>query len=269
MTTSITLADALGELQALRNHVYHWNRGGSDLAALKRADEFLAAALASTPQTVNVGGTMLPVIAVRIGPSAPAQPVATTPLSGMAEAWRLSADDCGACGRVHEAYTLRGCADDLERSLSAQAAPKVPVCASDAFWTMADDGLPAHGQLVLCELDDETSSNLGINFGFSVETWDDLNTLAGVVRWLPLNRMPETSKDQAVLDRLAAAPQPPAPSEQRNLPNPGSPEASAMIDSLLAEYHYPANPKNAARAGYEAARRMLQDGIRSTGGEQS
>lgn len=41
------------------------------------------------------------------------------------------------------------------------------------------------------------------------------------------------------------------------LPNPGSPEASAMIDALLDECHYPANPKNAARAGYEAARRML------------
>jgi hypothetical protein len=30
-----------------------------------------------------------------------------------------------------------------------------------------------------------------------------------------------------------------------------------MIDSLLAEYNYPANTKNAARAGYEAARRLL------------
>lgn len=51
---------------------------------------------------------------------------------------------------------------------------------------------------------------------------------------------------------LAAVPQ-----VQAILPNPGSPEASAMIDSLLAEYQYPANTKNAARAGYEAARRML------------
>lgn len=41
------------------------------------------------------------------------------------------------------------------------------------------------------------------------------------------------------------------------LPRPGSPEASAMIDSLLAEYQWPSNPKNAARAGFEAARRML------------
>lgn len=49
MTTNITLADALGEFQALRNHVYYWNRGGIDSVALKRADEFLAAALASAP----------------------------------------------------------------------------------------------------------------------------------------------------------------------------------------------------------------------------
>lgn len=38
---------------------------------------------------------------------------------------------------------------------------------------------------------------------------------------------------------------------------PGSPEASAMIDSVLAEYNWPSNPKNAARAGFVAAQRML------------
>lgn len=43
----------------------------------------------------------------------------------------------------------------------------------------------------------------------------------------------------------------------RALPHPGSPEASAMMDSLLAEYQYPANSKNAARAGWEAANRWL------------
>lgn len=51
----------------------------------------------------------------------------------------------------------------------------------------------------------------------------------------------------------------PAPSEPAvpALPHPGSPEASAMLDSLLSEYGWPANPKNAARAGYEAARRLM------------
>jgi hypothetical protein len=44
----------------------------------------------------------------------------------------------------------------------------------------------------------------------------------------------------------------------RTLPHPGSPEASAMLDSLLAEYNYPANTKNAARAGWEAAERWLR-----------
>jgi hypothetical protein len=43
----------------------------------------------------------------------------------------------------------------------------------------------------------------------------------------------------------------------RALPNPGSPEASAMLDSMLAEYNWPANSKNAARAGWEAANRWL------------
>lgn len=41
------------------------------------------------------------------------------------------------------------------------------------------------------------------------------------------------------------------------LPMPGSPEASAMIDTMLERYQYPANMKNAARAGYEAARALL------------
>jgi hypothetical protein len=47
------------------------------------------------------------------------------------------------------------------------------------------------------------------------------------------------------------------PAPQRAIPHPGSPEASAMIDSVLAEYGWPANTKNAARAGYVAAQRML------------
>lgn len=46
------------------------------------------------------------------------------------------------------------------------------------------------------------------------------------------------------------------------LPNPGSPEASAMMDSVLAEYNYPSNTKNAARAGYEAARRIIAVAMR-------
>lgn len=41
------------------------------------------------------------------------------------------------------------------------------------------------------------------------------------------------------------------------LPHPGSPEASAAIDSKLAEYNWPSNPKNAACAGFEAARVLL------------
>jgi hypothetical protein len=41
------------------------------------------------------------------------------------------------------------------------------------------------------------------------------------------------------------------------VPHPGSLAASNMIDTLLAEYNYPANTKNAARAGYVAAMRLL------------
>lgn len=48
------------------------------------------------------------------------------------------------------------------------------------------------------------------------------------------------------------------------LPNPGSPEASAMMDSVLAEYQWPINPKNAARAGWVAATRWLATPTAST-----
>lgn len=57
-------------------------------------------------------------------------------------------------------------------------------------------------------------------------------------------------------ERIAAA----ASMDESNgveLPAPGSEEASAAIDEVLSEYQWPANPKNAARAGFEAARRVL------------
>jgi hypothetical protein len=44
---------------------------------------------------------------------------------------------------------------------------------------------------------------------------------------------------------------------QAAVPHPGSPEASAMMDSVLAEYNWPTNTKNAARAGYVAAARLM------------
>lgn len=38
-----------------------------------------------------------------------------------------------------------------------------------------------------------------------------------------------------------------------DVPEVNTQEASALIDSVLAEYNWPSNPKNAALAGYEAA----------------
>jgi hypothetical protein len=66
--------------------------------------------------------------------------------------------------------------------------------------------------------------------------------------------------EAALATPSAASELPQAAPEARiavSLPHPGSPEASAMMDSLLAEYQHPANSKNAARAGWEAARRWL------------
>jgi len=55
----------------------------------------------------------------------------------------------------------------------------------------------------------------------------------------------------------ADAPKPDGEVATVTLPHPGSPEASAAIDSKLAEYNWPSNPKNAARAGFEAARMLI------------
>ena len=56
-----------------------------------------------------------------------------------------------------------------------------------------------------------------------------------------------------LVDALAAL----ARTAHGELPHPGSPDASAMIDAVLAEYNWPCNTKNAARAGYVAALRLL------------
>lgn len=44
---------------------------------------------------------------------------------------------------------------------------------------------------------------------------------------------------------------------RHGLPHPGSPEASAMIDSELAAHNWPTNSKNAARAGYVACMKLI------------
>ncbi len=86
-------------------------------------------------------------------------------------------------------------------------------------------------------------------------TWTD---------WYPCPMPPKIWSDGQVMNGiryewrpLYAAPVPaPHQKPEAALPRPGSPEASAMIDSVLAEYGWPANPKNAARAGFEAACRL-------------
>jgi hypothetical protein len=50
------------------------------------------------------------------------------------------------------------------------------------------------------------------------------------------------------------------------VPHPGSPEASAMIDSELAAHGWASNTKNAARAGYEACRKLMGAGIGASSG---
>lgn len=56
--------------------------------------------------------------------------------------------------------------------------------------------------------------------------------------------------------QLFTAPRPDQP-QPESLPHPGAPEAEEMIEKLLAECNRPSNMKNAARAGYMAAKRLL------------
>ncbi len=60
----------------------------------------------------------------------------------------------------------------------------------------------------------------------------------------------------------AATPSPTASASEPRLvsaplPHPGGVGISALLDSILAEYNWPSNPKNAARAGWTAAMRYL------------
>lgn len=75
---------------------------------------------------------------------------------------------------------------------------------------------------------------------------------------------------EEVQERMAALlkpePQQPAQAVPLSVPQPGSPEASAMIDSELALRGWPANHKNAARAGYEACRKLAGLGVKLAGG---
>ena len=87
--------------------------------------------------------------------------------------------------------------------------------------------------------------------------------LVNVVRGLRsgLNNYGDVARARAAFHEgvdaaVAALSSPQGGSEPADLPRPGSPEASAMIDSVLAEYGWPSNTKNAARAGFEAARRF-------------
>lgn len=75
-------------------------------------------------------------------------------------------------------------------------------------------------------------------------------------RWTVFFREKATGRE-GYAERGAAADESTRAPDGRVLPHPGSPEASAMMDSMLAEYQWPANSKNAARAGWEAANRWL------------
>jgi hypothetical protein len=79
--------------------------------------------------------------------------------------------------------------------------------------------------------------------------------LQAVIDYLtgPQTRNCETDKAAANAARVALA----TAGQAAALLHPGSPEASAMIDSVLAEYNWPSNAKDAARAGYVAAQRLL------------
>lgn len=64
--------------------------------------------------------------------------------------------------------------------------------------------------------------------------------------------------------RAALAARPVAQPDAGALPHPGGVEISALLDSILSEYNWPSNPKNAARAGWTAAMRYLAASTQAT-----
>lgn len=101
--------------------------------------------------------------------------------------------------------------DELLFSATPAPAPAqepMPQLAALSAWKLISedgDGQPNHGDIVLCEMA-EGQARHTINFGFEVVQWDENFPIDGVVRWILLNRLPETQADFLLIDRLESAP---------------------------------------------------------------
>ncbi len=146
------------------------------------------------------------------------------------------------------AEEIRTLAAEVERLQAAQAVPEGMVQARATQPQPKGTPLPAHADHV---------AEIAIRLR-------RLGRLAGVADVIPEDDSIAVGAIFTVLGMMAsamqrAATQAPAPAPEPDaVPHPGSPEASAMIDSVLAEYEWPSNTKNAARAGYVAAKRLLR-----------
>lgn len=167
-------------------------------------------------------------------------PVPLPPISPSDQAWLTHGPDTDAAVAFVQAYA-RACMTPLQEQLIEAE----KVC----------DSYAAENQR-LFDRAESAEAELSRLKAQKPSAWVDQATLD----WMPdtgyvTGPLCKRPSDRCTTPLYAAAPSTPQPAPA--IPRPGSPEASAMIDSVLDEYNWPSNPKNAARAGFEAARRML------------
>jgi hypothetical protein len=79
------------------------------------------------------------------------------------------------------------------------AQPAEPVA-----WKCVEDGLPEDGELVLCEFEEDALTKQGfkISDGYMLERWSVDRPVAGVIRWIRVNKIPDTLAELEALDAL-------------------------------------------------------------------
>jgi hypothetical protein len=127
------------------------------------------------------------------------------------------------------------------RAYGAASAEKAePVVIAGEVWHSSEDELPVHGELVLCEMEDDEEGP-EISFGLLIEQWNEAKPVANAKRWIRINRMPESLAEHAQLDALAfahppAAQVPAIPAGWKLVPVESTEEMlRAVIDSWLSQ----------------------------------
>jgi len=93
---------------------------------------------------------------------------------------------------------------DLMTGLEDVAALASALQAEPVAWKNVEDGLPEDGELVLCEFEEDALTKRGfeIHDGYMLERWSTDKPVAGVIRWISVNKIPETLAELESLNAL-------------------------------------------------------------------